>query len=213
MTTTNAELTGLFQIPAPLFCSPRARKCFECIVKRARPVITVAFLLSFLNALRCRGHRGRWKRRLNGDFRADTRSKKAPGVGPIASLPGRRNHAAAREVMTRGRGQTPARADKRSENFFSPRATQMPCRGSSYFSTIYFSLRWSESKKGSFSLFVFLSSLLWGYWDSRWLPGRREETREEGLPLYRPHISPFSPGKHGRGKSAGVKYNPAGYAA
>lgn len=63
-------------------------------------------------------------------------------------------------------------------------ATQMPCRGSSYFSTIYFSLRWSESKKGSFSFSAFLS-LLWGYWDSRCcLPGRRrEEAREEeGLP-------------------------------
>lgn len=92
-------------------------------------------------------------------------------------------------------------------------ATQMPCRGSSYFSTIYFSLRWSESKKGSFSFSAFLS-LLWGYWDSRCcLPGRRrEEAREERLPLpllYRLHISePFSPGKHGRGKSVGNKIQP-----
>lgn len=70
-----------------------------------------------------------------------------------------------------------------------------------------------ESKKGSFSFSAFLS-LLWGYWDSRCcLPGRRrEEAREARLPLpllYRLHISePFSPGKHGRGKSVGNKIQP-----
>lgn len=46
------------------------------------------------------------------------------------------------------------------------------------------------------------------------LPGRREETREEEaptpFPLYRPNILPFSPGKHGRGKSAGNKTQPCG---
>lgn len=93
-------------------------------------------------------------------------------------------------------------------------ATQMPCRGSSYFSTIYFSLRWSERARKE--VFRFLrSSRCFGVTGTAAAacPGGGARKREKSASPSPSSIGCTSRSLSLRGNTAeeslsGIKYNP-----
>lgn len=109
-------------------------------------------------------------------------------------------------------GGRPGAGRQKEGALFLQRAKQMPCRGSSYFSTIYFSLRWSESKKGSFSFFCVPLVAALGLLGQPLLPacpgGARK--REKRAPLSIGLTSRLSlRGNTAEESLQGIKHNPA----